>query len=383
MEHLQLNRTKCLKSSRELHQTRTRNWLKSWCECFHWHHFIMTDPSNRTSSVPSACLSNPYGPQKWGLKILNSSLTSSEFALESPLMARFGFNQTNSHLGLGSDDTESQLWTDSSVEDFRGPCGDGSRLVLDGDRDSRLLLPGDGTEPRRHPSRTSALPASLKPGSDGRTRIGGIMVSPVLGTRLGVTSPPHCDPENPVNVPKLIVGSDSEQESAVAAAEPELVPSNGVSLLSQLLPFGDKVFWSGRPSREMLFRNRRAACLRREFSRFFRLCSLVPSGTVRTELLGPQAAAAAAMVCVPLRKSNPGISFRLSNPLARSPLWAHIGQKPSTWWRRKPEHVVNIFKHVVNSTTMSSWRPFSHVRSFLSKVTSGDSYIESYYGNKS
>lgn len=72
-----------------------------------------------------------------------------------------------------------QLWTDSSVEDFRGPSGDGSRLVLEGDGDSRLLLTDEGNEPLRQPSRTSALPVSVKPASEGRTRIGGTVRSPV------------------------------------------------------------------------------------------------------------------------------------------------------------------------------------------------------------
>lgn len=80
-----------------------------------------------------------------------------------------------------------QLWTDSRVEDFRGPSGDGSRLVLDGDGESRLLFPGDGTEPLRKSSRTSALPASLKPESEGRTRMGGTVRSPVLGAAEGLT----------------------------------------------------------------------------------------------------------------------------------------------------------------------------------------------------
>lgn len=71
-----------------------------------------------------------------------------------------------------------QLWTDSSVEDFRGPSGDGSRLVLEGDGDSRLLLTDEGNEPLRQP-RTSALRASVKPASEGRTRIGGTVRRPV------------------------------------------------------------------------------------------------------------------------------------------------------------------------------------------------------------
>lgn len=63
------------------------------------------------------------------------------------------------------------------MDDFRGPTGDGSRLVLDGDAESRLLLPEEGNEPLRHSSNTSVLPTSLKPVSDGRTRIGGTVVT--------------------------------------------------------------------------------------------------------------------------------------------------------------------------------------------------------------
>lgn len=85
----------------------------------------------------------------------------------------------HSHLCCGSEDAELQLWTDSSVEDFRGPSGDGSRLVLEGDGDSRLLLTDERNEPLRQPGRASALPASVKPASEGRTRIGGTVSSPV------------------------------------------------------------------------------------------------------------------------------------------------------------------------------------------------------------
>lgn len=92
-----------------------------------------------------------------------------------------------SHLCLGSEDTELQLWTDSSVEDFRGPSGDGSRLLSDGDGDSRLLFPGEGHEPLRHSSSSSALPASGNSASEGRTRIGGTLRSPVLGAEGGLT----------------------------------------------------------------------------------------------------------------------------------------------------------------------------------------------------
>lgn len=52
--------------------------------------------------------------------------------------------------------------------------------MLDGDGESRLLLTGIDREPLRHPSRTSSLPKSSMPGSDGRTRIGGMLRIPVL-----------------------------------------------------------------------------------------------------------------------------------------------------------------------------------------------------------
>lgn len=106
-----------------------------------------------------------------------------------------------SHLCLGSEDTELQLWTDSSVEDFRGPSGDGSRLLLDGDGDSRLLFPGEGNEPLRCSSSTSALPTSLKSVSEGRTRMGGTVRSPVLGGAEGLTLPLLADAAEPENVP--------------------------------------------------------------------------------------------------------------------------------------------------------------------------------------
>lgn len=103
-------------------------------------------------------------------------------------------------LCLGSEDTELQLWTDSSVEDFLGPSGDGSRLAVDGDRDgdgdsrldrdgdgdrdSRVLVPGRGDEALRAVSSSSS---SVEHGSDGRTRMGGMLRSPgpVLGTGTG------------------------------------------------------------------------------------------------------------------------------------------------------------------------------------------------------
>lgn len=61
----------------------------------------------------------------------------------------------------------------------------------------------------------------------------------------------------------------------------------------------------------MLLRNKRAACLRREFSRFLRLCSLLPCGFLLLTAAGTAApgwpqAAAAAMLSVPPRKSTEG-----------------------------------------------------------------------------
>lgn len=87
------------------------------------------------------------------------------------------------------------------MEDFRGPSGDGSRLVLDGDGDSRLLFPGDGTEPLRKSSRTSAFPVSLMPVSEGRTRIGGTVRSPVHGAAEGLTLPALADAAELEDVP--------------------------------------------------------------------------------------------------------------------------------------------------------------------------------------
>lgn len=86
-----------------------------------------------------------------------------------------------------------QLWTDSSVEDFRGPNGEGNRLVLEGDGDSKLLFTDEGNEPLRQPSRTSALPESVKPVSEGKTRIGGTVRNPVA-ERLALTQ--LAEPEN-------------------------------------------------------------------------------------------------------------------------------------------------------------------------------------------
>lgn len=167
------------------------------------------------------------------------------------------------HLCRGSEETELQLWTDSSVEDFRGPTGDGSRLLLDGD--SKWLLPGEGNEPLRLPSSTSALSGSVEPESDGRTRMGGTPGSPAEVPGSG-----HC--------PATSRDSDSGR-----AGWP----------------------WTGRPSSEMLLRNKRAACLRREFSLFLRVASRLVCGFLPDN---PQAAAAAAaaMICVPPRKSAEG-----------------------------------------------------------------------------
>ena len=215
-----------------------------------------------------------------------------------------------------------QLWTDSSVEDFRGPSGEGSRLLFDGDGERRLLFPGGGNEPLRQSSSTSALPTSLKPVSDGRTRMGGTVRSPVLGACAGLTLPQLGETAKLVNVPYLLLIPSSGHKPA--AAEPESAPSKSASLWWWRLPtFSAGKLKTGRPSREMLLRNKRAACLRREFSRFLRLCSLfvcgfLPLTAVIAALCWPQAAAAAAaaMVSVPLRKSAGGSSrdLQLSNP---------------------------------------------------------------------
>lgn len=183
-----------------------------------------------------------------------------------------------SHLCLGSDDTELQLWTDSSVEDFRGPSGDGSRLLLDGDGESRLLFPGEGHEPLRHSSSTSALPASLNSVSDGRTRIGGTLRSPVLGAEEGLTFPQLTVANKLEAAPWMLLMPISGHSPAAAdatAAESEWAPSKSASLWWWLPPCSAELLCTGRPSREMLLRNKRAACLRREFSRLLRLCSLL------------------------------------------------------------------------------------------------------------
>lgn len=189
------------------------------------------------------------------------------------------------------------------MEDFRGPTGDGSRLVLEGDGDSRLLLPGGGNDPLRHSSSASALPPSLKPVSEGRTRIGGTVRSPDLcGAEelLMLRQPVELE-----NVPWLLLFPGS----AAPAAESE---SGSPSLWWRLPPLSAERLLTGRPSREMLLRNKRAACRRREFSLFFRLCSLVTStffplaAAVMVGLCcdhdATGAAAAAAMVSVPLKK---------------------------------------------------------------------------------
>lgn len=151
------------------------------------------------------------------------------------------------------------------MEDFRGPTGDGSRLLLDGE--SRWLLPGEGNESLWLPRRTSALPGSGEPESEGRTRMGGTPGSPAELPGSG-----HC---------------------------PAASRCSGSG--------GGGWRWTGRPSSEMLLRNKRAACLRREFSRFFRLasrlvCGFLPGSPQAAEA----AAAAAAMIGVAPRKSAEG-----------------------------------------------------------------------------
>lgn len=132
------------------------------------------------------------------------------------------------------------------------------------DGDSRWLLPGEGNDPLRLPSSTSALPGSLEPESDGRTRMGGT-------------------PGNPAEVP-------------ASGHCPATSPDSGSGRAGWP--------WTGRPSSEMLLRNKRAACLRREFSRFLRLASRLVCGFLPGS---PQAAAAAAaMIRVPPMKSAEG-----------------------------------------------------------------------------
>lgn len=111
--------------------------------------------------------------------LLRSLLASLDHTDCDVTLYRPGLDPAQSHLCRGSEDTELQLWTDSSVEDFRGPSGEGSRLVLEADGDSRLLLTDEGNESLRQPGRTSALSVSVKPASEGRTRIGGTVRSPV------------------------------------------------------------------------------------------------------------------------------------------------------------------------------------------------------------
>lgn len=81
------------------------------------------------------------------------------------------------------------------MEDFRGPNGDGSKLVLEGEGDSRLLFTDDGNEPLRQPSSTSALWVSLKLVSEGRTRIGGTVRCPALVAAEGLVFPQVAEPE--------------------------------------------------------------------------------------------------------------------------------------------------------------------------------------------
>lgn len=223
--------------------------------------------------------------------------------------------EVSAHLCRSSEDTELQLCTDSSVEDFRGPRGDGNRLVLDGDGESRLMFPGELKEPLRHSSSSSALPASLKPVSDGRTRMGGTVRNPATDLWAGQVFTSTQLPDKPENIPLLLLLPGSRDSPAAAAAEPRSAPSRSVALWWRLPPFSSDILWTGRPSREMLLKNKRAACLRREFSRFLRPFSVfLPLTAADTAALcWPQAAAAAAMVSVPPTKST-APHAQLSNP---------------------------------------------------------------------
>lgn len=190
------------------------------------------------------------------------------------------------------------------MEDFRGPTGDGSRLLLDGD--SRWLLPGEGNDPLRLPSSTSALSRSVEPESDGRTRMGGTQGSPAEVPGSG-----HCP----------ATSRDSDSGSGRAG-------------------------WprTGRPSSEMLLRNKRAACLLREFSRFLRLASRLVCGFLPGS---PQAAAAAAMIRVPPRKSAEGRRRAAVRPFypARdrtTPCAALIGQERGDVSAQSPTPVATL-----------------------------------------
>lgn len=170
-------------------------------------------------------------------------------------------NLSWTHRGLESSE-EPQLCTDSSVGDFRAPRGVGCRLH--GDR--RLFC--EENEPLSLSRNTSVLPTLLNPESDGRTRMG----SPSLGTaRLE-------------KVPSPL--------AAAAGSSFTVAPMSAHWNSASWGPAALALLRTGRPSRDILVRNKSAACLLRESLLFRRcsLCSLPVHGV--SELCGLHAAAA-------------------------------------------------------------------------------------------
>jgi len=170
-------------------------------------------------------------------------------------------NQSWTHRGLESSE-EPQLCTDSSVGDFRAPRGVGCRLH--GDR--RLFC--EENEPLSLCRNTSVLPTLLNSESDGRTRMGGS--SPCLGTARLEKVP-----------------------SPLAAAAGSSFTVAPMSAHWNSASWGPALLRTGRPSRDILVRNKSAACLLREslLLRRCSLCSLPVHGV--SELCGLHAAAAA------------------------------------------------------------------------------------------
>ena len=154
------------------------------------------------------------------------------------------------HLGRESELTELQLLTESNVGDFRGPRGVGWRLA--GDR----RFPWEEKHPLPLSRNTSVDPTSLKPESEGNTRIGGTLRTPSLGTEL--TAPQLTEADRLWKVPQLLVAGDSR----AAFVDPLSVPWNSLSLWPSWLAL--LTCCTGRPSREMLLRNSKAACRLRE-----------------------------------------------------------------------------------------------------------------------
>lgn len=157
--------------------------------------------------------------------------------------------------------------------------------------------------------------------------------------------------------------------TAAAAALPEFVPSKSVYLCWRLAPISAELFWTGRPSREMLLRNKRAACLRREFSRFLRLYSLPPCGflllpTAVTTVCWPQVAAA--MAPDPLKKPSRGSArdLNLSNPFYRAqdcvtPPRAVIGRERGNVMTLRSESRCKQYSTVWGVKGCSRWRSVS------------------------